>query len=175
MTKKLSRLLSGQRVVGILTCFAALAQVGMAQTGTALAGHAQPGPVTGLVPDHATTSVENIDRVAEWYERVLGFKVANRFDTDPGFILEQLSIPGYRIDLVKFKGSARPAPPDPVFRQQGWVHVVFNVEDLPAALKQLQALNVTLSSNKDTNGNLSRIVLHDPEGNEVEVVRRKQP
>ena len=168
MTEKLSKMLSAQLVAGILVCCTALAHTGVAQT-----GNTQPGPLTGLAPDHATISVENVDRVAEWYEKILGFKVANRFDTDPGFLLEQLSIPGYRIDLAKYKGSARPAAPNPVFMQQGWVHVVFNVQDLPAALKQLQALNVTLTSNKDQDGALSRIVMHDPEGNEVELVRRK--
>jgi catechol 2,3-dioxygenase-like lactoylglutathione lyase family enzyme len=168
MATKRSNILSRQFVAGIIVCGAALTQTGLAQTGSA-----QPGPLTGLAPDHATISVENVDRVAGWYERILGFKIANRFDTDPGFLLEQLSIPGYRIDLVKYKGSTRPAQTNPVFLQQGWVHVVFNSQDLPAALKQLQALNVTLTSNKDPDGALTRIVLHDPEGNEVEVVRRK--
>jgi len=104
-------MLSLQSVAAIFICGVALSQTGTGQT-----GNTQPGPLTGLAPDHATISVENIDRVAEWYERVLGFKVANRFDTNPDFILEQLSIPGYRIDLAKSKGSARPAAPNPVFQ-----------------------------------------------------------
>ena len=168
MVKKLSKILSLRFVSQILFCGVALSQTGMTQ-----AAKTQPAPLTGLEPDHATISVENIDRVADWYEKILGFKVANRFDTNPDFLLEQLSIPGYRIDLVKCKGSARPAQPNPVFLQQGWVHVVFNTQDLPSALKQLQALNVKLTSNQDADGMLTRLVLHDPEGNEVEVVRRK--
>lgn len=31
-------------------------------------------PVSGLIVDHATLSVESIPVEAEWYERVLGFK-----------------------------------------------------------------------------------------------------
>lgn len=168
MAKKPSVLSPVQFAAGIFMFWAALAQTGIAQ-----GGNTPTPPLTGLVPDHATISVENLDRVAEWYERVLGFKVVHRFDTDPGFVLEQLNIPGYRIDLVKYKGSARPAPVDPVFLQQGWVHVVFNVQDLSAALKQLQDLNVNLTANKDSDGMPTRLVLHDPEGNEVEVVKRK--
>lgn len=168
MVKELSRISSVPFVAIIVFCALALSQTGMTQTTIT-----QPAPLTGLAPDHATISVENIDRVAEWYEKILGFKVANRFDTNPDFLLEQLSIPGYRIDLVKCKGSARPAQPNPVFLQQGWIHIVFNTQDLPSALKQLQALNVKLTSNQDADGTLTRLVLHDPEGNEVEVVRRK--
>ena len=168
MVKKGSITLSVRFVAQILFCAVALTQTGMTQ-----ATITQPAPLTGLAPDHATISVENIDRVAEWYEKILGFKIADRFDTNPDFLLEQLSIPGYRIDLVKCKGSARPAQANPVFLQQGWVHVVFNTQDLPSALKQLQALNVKLTSNQDADGTLTRLVLHDPEGNEVEVVRRK--
>jgi len=169
MANRFSRVVSAQFAAGTLFCWAALAQTGMSQTSSNI----EPGPLTGLAPDHATISVENLDRVAEWYGRILGFKVTQRFDTDPGFVLEQMRIPGYRIDLVKYKGSSRPAPVDPVFLQQGWIHVVFNVQDMSAALKQLQALNVKLTANKDANGVPTRIVLHDPEGNEVEVITRK--
>jgi catechol 2,3-dioxygenase-like lactoylglutathione lyase family enzyme len=168
MEMKLSKMLTVQFIAGMLFCGVALSQPGMAQ-----ASDVQPEPLTGLAPDHATISVENLDRVAEWYERVLGFKVANRFDTNPDFVLEQLSIPGYRIDLAKYKGSVRPAPANPIYLQQGWVHVVFNVQDLSAALKVLQALDVNLTADKDPKGVPTRLVMHDPEGNEVEVVTRK--
>jgi len=136
--------------------------------GAAQAGNTQPAPLTGLVPHHVTISVENLDRVAEWYERVLGFKLTHRSDTNPDFIVANLNIPGYRIDLVKFKGSVRPAPVDPRYLQQGWIHVAFSVPDLPAAFKQLQALNTDVTADKDANGVPTRVILHDPEGNEVE-------
>ena len=157
----------------LLIGFGLSSGVTLSQSATTEAGNTQPGPLTGLVPDHATISVENVERVADWYERILGFKVTHRLNNDPGFVLEQLSIPGYRIDLVEYKGSVRPASVDPVFLRQGWIHVVFNVPDLSAALKQLQALNLALTVNKDANGLPTRLVLHDPESNEVEVVRRK--
>lgn len=148
---------------GMLFCWLALSLPSVAQ-----ASNAQPAPLTGLVPHHVTISVENLDREAEWYERVLGFKLTHRYDTNPDFIVANLNIPGYRIDLVKFKGSVRPAPVDPRYLQQGWIHVAFSVPDLPAAFKQLQALNTDVTADKDANGVPTRVILHDPEGNEVE-------
>jgi catechol 2,3-dioxygenase-like lactoylglutathione lyase family enzyme len=166
MTRKPSRTSTVRFVagVGVVLCGVALSQPGRARA---------ENPLTGLAPDHATISVENLDRTAEWYQRVLGFKVARRFDTNPDFLLEQLSIPGYRIDLVKYKGSVRPTSVNPLYLQQGWVHVVFNVQDLPAAFKELQALNINAAADKDTNGVPTRLVMHDPEGNEIELVKRK--
>jgi catechol 2,3-dioxygenase-like lactoylglutathione lyase family enzyme len=160
--------MSTLRLLGLL-CGAVLGQTCWSQP-----VDPQPQPLSGLVPDHATISVEDLDRVAEWYQRVLGFKVANRFDNNPDLILEQLTIPGYRIDLAKYKGSKRPAPVDPLYLQQGWIHVVFNVQDVPAAWKVLQTLNANVTvGSKDEKGVPTRLILHDPEGNEVEVVARK--
>ena len=134
-------------------------------------GTAQPGPVTGLVPDHATLSVENVEREAEWFERVLGFKPLSKSNANPDFINWHLVIPGYRIDLIKFKGSKRPAPQESPYLQQGWTHVVFHVEDVAAALKTLQALKVDVAVSKDNQGTPIQLRIHDPEGNEIEIRR----
>jgi catechol 2,3-dioxygenase-like lactoylglutathione lyase family enzyme len=169
MPKMPSKVLAVQSLARLLFCGVVLSQPCLSQS-----ANPQPAPLSGLAPDHATISVENLDRVAGWYQRVLGFKVANRFDNNPDLILEQLSIPGYRIDLAKYKGSVRPAPVDPLYLQQGWIHVVFNVQDVPEAFKVLQALkaNVIVGS-KDDKGIPTRLILHDPEGNEIEVVTRR--
>lgn len=130
-----------------------------------------PGPVTGLAPDHATLSVANIEREAEWYERVLGFKPFSKSDANPDFRNWHLVIPGYRIDLVQFKGSSRPPHQESPYLQQGWTHVVFHVEDVSLALRQLQALNVDVSVSRDNNGVPIQLRIRDPEGNEVEIRR----
>ena len=154
----------------------------------------QPPPVTGLVPDHAAASVADIEKEAEWYERVLGFKILNKYKErvlaakkpdDPDFINWHLVIPGYRIDLVQYKGSKRPPPVDPVYLQQGWVHVVFHVDDVPAALKQLQALQVKVDvtylcdhnvrqAKPCENGVPIQLYFYDPEGNQLEIRRNVQ-
>jgi catechol-2,3-dioxygenase len=139
------------------------------------ANGSEASPITGLVPDHATLSVENIDVEASWYERVLGFKVLRKMDSNPDFINQQMAIPGYRIDLIKYKGSKRPAPVRPLYQQQGWIHVVFHVDSVATALNQLQALHVQPKSiGKDDQGNPISILLRDPENNEIEVRRNQQ-
>jgi catechol 2,3-dioxygenase-like lactoylglutathione lyase family enzyme len=154
----------------------------------------QPPPVTGLVPDHAALSVADIRREAEWYERVLGFKLLNKYTEhvtasmapdNPDFINWHLEIPGYRIDLIQYKGSKRPPPVDPVYLQQGWVHVVFHVEDVAAALKTLQALQVKVDvtylcdhnvrqAKPCENGVPIQMYFYDPEGNQLEIRRNVQ-
>jgi catechol 2,3-dioxygenase-like lactoylglutathione lyase family enzyme len=155
---------------------------------------AQPPPVTGLVPDHAAISVADINREAEWYERVLGFKILNKYTEhvthstvpeNPDFMNWHLAIPGYRIDLVQYKGSKRPPPVDPVYLQQGWVHVVFHVDDVAAALKTLLALQVKVDvtylcdhnvrqATPCENGVPIQLYFFDPEGNQLEIRRNVQ-
>jgi catechol 2,3-dioxygenase-like lactoylglutathione lyase family enzyme len=162
--KKLMKLMRRSVVAAALFCGTAFSQ----QTP---AGGAQPGPVTGLVPDHATISVENLEKEAEWYGRVLGFTIYSKSDTNPDFRNWHLIIPGYRIDMVKYKGSKRPPRVDPLYLQQGWTHVVFHVEDVAAALKTLQALQVDVKVNKDAGGIPIQLLIEDPEGNQIEIRR----
>ena len=175
-------------IPGALLCAVAVAQ-------ESAPGKAQPPPVTGLVPDHAAASVENIRVEAEWYERVLGFKLLNKYDervvgsskepSNPKFINWHLAIPGYRIDLIQYRGSTRPAQVNPVYLHQGWVHVVFHVENVAVALKRLQALDVKVDvtylcdhnvrqAKPCGNGVPIQIYFYDPEGNQLEIRRNKQ-
>lgn len=163
-----------RRIAGShFVCSALFCGLVLSQQATAAAQETQVPPVTGLVPDHATLSVENLDLEAAWYERVLGFKVFRKMDSDPGFINQQMAIPGYRIDLIQYKGSKRPAPVDPLYLQQGWIHVVFHVDDISATWKQLQALHVEPKVGKDDKGNLIQLRLRDPENNEIEIVTNR--
>ena len=164
MVNRVKKSLWLQVIAAIFFSAAALSQMPTSDS-------AQAPPVTGLVPDHAPLSVESIEREAEWYQRVLGFKVFSKSDSDPGFRSWHLVIPGYRIDLIKYKGSKRPPAVDPIYLQQGWIHVVFHVEDVAAAWKALQALHVDAKVNKDDKGNPIQLLLEDPEGNQVEIRR----
>lgn len=78
-------------------------------------------------------------------------------------------MPGFRIDLIKYMGSTRPTPVDLVYLRQGWIHVVFRVQDLTKALAELQALHVNPDIQRDNDGKPIQIILHDPEGNEVRI------
>lgn len=155
-------------VVAILVCWVALGQPGAAQ-----AGSAQPAAVAGLAADHVSISVENLERLSEWYQSVLGFKLAMQSEANPDFRVRQLTIPGYRIDLIKFKGSKRPEAASPRYADQGFVHIAFNVPDLSDTLKQLQAWKADVAEEKDAKGLLHHLLVHDPEGNEMEIFSRK--
>jgi len=166
MTKQLAMFFRAPALAALLCC-------GMAhsQQPAAAVSNAQPGPVTGLIPDHATLSVANLDQEIAFYERVLGFKVWRKIDTDPNNIGVQMRLPNYRIDMFQYKGSKRPAPVNPLYLQQGWIHVVFHVEDVAKAKEQMEALHVPFTEAHDNNGVLIRLTFHDPEGNELEIGR----
>ena len=168
MKTSVTRRLAVQVTAGILFCGAVLSQPVAAQ-----GSHSQPAALTGLMAQHVTLSVENLDRETEWYVNVLGFKATPRVDTNPAFLVQHVYIPGYRIDLIQFKGSTRPASVDPIYLRQGWIHVAFSVPNLSVALKQLQALHTDVTvGTKDAEGLPTRLVLHDPEGNEFELFNR---
>ena len=154
-------------IVAIPLCWLTLDRRSAAQS-------APPAPLTGLLPHHVTISVENLDREVDWYVRVLGFKAEPRNGNDPDFRNQHVIIPGYRIDLIQFKGSSRPVPANPLYLRQGWIHIAFSVSDLSAALKELQALNTDVrADNKDAKGVPTRLVVHDPESNEIELFSRE--
>jgi catechol-2,3-dioxygenase len=169
MSKKLSRMSAVQFVAGSLICWAALAQSSAAQ-----ARDTKATALTGLAPQHITISVESLNRESEWYVDVLGFKAEPSSGGNPDFLIQHLTIPGYRIDLIKYKGSTRPAPVNPLYLRQGWIHIAFSVPDLATAFKELQALNTDVKAdNKNAKGEPTRLVLHDPEGNEIELFGRE--
>jgi catechol 2,3-dioxygenase-like lactoylglutathione lyase family enzyme len=146
---------------------------------------AQPPPVAGIVPDHDAFSVADISRDAAWYERVLGFKVVAKHGSSPDFRNWRLQIHGYSINLVQAKGSKRPPPVDPIYLRQGWIHLVFRVRDVAAALKELQALHVKVNvtylcghnihaTKPCSNGVPLQLHFDDPEGNRLEIGRDTQ-
>jgi|GEM_PF-1880836 len=126
-----------------------------------------PNPLR-LAPDHATASVANLDSECAWYERVLGFQELSR-GGQADFQVRHLGIPGYRIDLVWQKGSSRQRLLSGAL-VQGWFHVVFKTDALDAAYQRLMTLGTDATANRSDQGALARLIVHDPEGNELEIV-----
>jgi catechol 2,3-dioxygenase-like lactoylglutathione lyase family enzyme len=120
-----------------------------------------------LSPHHATISVANLNIESQWYAKVLGFEKSNCYD-GAGSKGCWMIIPGYRIDLIQQKGSSREdARQGPM--HQGWLHVVFQTPMLEEALNRLQSAGTDVQVFKYPDGRLQRLVVHDPEGNEVEL------
>jgi catechol 2,3-dioxygenase-like lactoylglutathione lyase family enzyme len=124
-----------------------------------------------LSPHHATAEVADIDKETNWYESVLGFKEIQRFKTGPDYELRQMGIPGYRIDLLWQRGSVRPSAGKSV-PNQGWLHVVFKSPIIDAVYKVLvdKGTDVKAFRNAQPSTAITRLTLHDPEGNEVEIL-----
>jgi catechol 2,3-dioxygenase-like lactoylglutathione lyase family enzyme len=141
---------------------AALAMTGFAST----ALRAEPNPLK-LTPHHATISVADLDTESQWYASVLGFEKSNPFDNSDSRGCWMV-IPGYRVDLIQQKGSSRKDTRLGLLRQ-GWLHVVFQTPMIDEALKRLQAAGADVKAFRSDDDHLQRLILHDPEGNEVEL------
>jgi catechol 2,3-dioxygenase-like lactoylglutathione lyase family enzyme len=128
--------------------------------------HAESNPLK-LTPHHATISVADLDKESQWYASVLGFEKSNPFDS-PDARGCWMVIPGYRVDLIQHKGSSRKDTQIGVLRQ-GWLHVVFRTPMIEEALKRLEAAGADVKAFKSDDEHLQRLILHDPEGNEVEL------
>jgi catechol 2,3-dioxygenase-like lactoylglutathione lyase family enzyme len=121
-----------------------------------------------LRPDHVTASVADLDTEESWYERVLGFHEDVRHNRGPDFEVRHLSLGTYHIDLAWQKGSVRQKEVD--YFRQGWMHVVFNTPVIDAAYRRLMKFGTDVRAERNAKGLIWRIFVHDPEGNQIEIV-----
>src|ERR1041384_7672612 len=134
------------------------------------AGAAQPANPLELKPHHATAAVADLDRAVRWYQQMLGFRVLDRGDRPNGTRFADLELSGFGIGLVQNPGSL---PADAA--RSGWIHIVFSVPDPAAAYATLK----TRGANVSVRGNavptrITTFLLHNSEGNEIEVVAEAQ-
>ena len=134
-----------------------------------IAQSSQSNPLK-LSPHHATASVADLAKEAAWYERVLGFQRSKLLGDNADFQMYQMTMQGYRIDLVQQKGSSRQHKAQAAFAQ-GWLHVVFKTPDIDAAYKSLVAQATDVKAFRNEHSAITRVTFHDPEGNELEIVR----
>jgi catechol 2,3-dioxygenase-like lactoylglutathione lyase family enzyme len=126
-----------------------------------------PNPLH-LVADHATASVADLQKEERWYIDVLGFREVNHIHPRADFEACRVSIPGFSIDLVVQKGSRR-SDKGVGNLEQGWLHVVFKTSAIDRSYSALTAAHTDVKAERDAHGAVTRIVVRDPEGNELEI------
>jgi catechol 2,3-dioxygenase-like lactoylglutathione lyase family enzyme len=125
----------------------------------------------GLAAHHITASVADIDRAVAWYQDVLGFTLSKRGSRQNGaFQFAELTIPGFGISLVHLKGdNITPSTKSPDRPQ--WVHIAFTVPRPDVAFKLLRARGAdAYTRDLVSNAPLTSFLLHDSEGNEIEII-----
>jgi len=136
-----------------------------------------------LQPHHMTISVADLRPERDWYIEKLGFTPApmgpppgsKQMPPPPDPNMQGatlLTIPGYRLDLIQYAGSHRATTPSPPYLAQGWVHIAFSVSNLDTAFSFLRAAGTDVKANRDQSGVIQGLLLHDPEGNEIELFSR---
>lgn len=127
-------------------------------------------------PRTVTMVVADLEKEAEWYETVLGFRDTKKFGTgapNPNATerVKRLEFVGFRIDMVWHKGSTRPAMKAYSNELEGYNHISFETTDMDDDYKWLTAHGVTdIDTMRDKKTNALRIMrFHDPEGNEIHI------
>ena len=134
---------------------------------------AQPAQVAsanplGVVLDHVTIGVADMDKEIEWYRRVLGLQPGEMLHT-ARFDAQKMTAPGVRIDLIHQPGSTRPSPLMG-FDKQGWLHVALTTHDPEAVARRLMELGVEAQVSRNKAGKVTVVTLNDPEGNNIEIL-----
>lgn len=122
-----------------------------------------------LKAHHASLSVDDLDRAQAFYQDILGFKPGNVRKADNGET-RQLVIPGFAINLTKRIGSMR-HPRAEGSLEQGWIHIVLETPILDEVRARLDEQSVPNRPALNADGELSRLLVFDPEGNQIELIR----
>jgi len=129
----------------------------------------QPPPLNPLELSihHVAISVANVNVESAWYAKVLGLdKVFCSTSSDRSECW--MWIPGFRIDLIQQKGSTRI---DRRFgpMRQGWLHLSLQTPIIREALDRLRSDDVHVQVFRYKNGHIMRLLMEDPEGNQIEL------
>lgn len=116
---------------------------------------------------HVTMGVASIARERTFYHDVLGFQIGP-FNKRPNYDHQQMLIPGFRIDMIEYKGSIRPAPTMGTDKQ-GWLHVALTIPNAASVYEQLKAAGVSVVTGRMDSGRIVSVFVTDPEGNRLEL------
>ena len=118
---------------------------------------------------HTRYRVNDLERTVKFYRNVLGLEEAGRHKSPRGSELVFMKAPGSEelIELTYYPASG------PVQVQPDLTHLAFQVDDLEAFARELEAKGVKLSDGptKSSSGGIFAFV-DAPEGYEIELIQR---
>jgi glyoxylase I family protein len=121
--------------------------------------------LTGI--DHPAIAVQDVDKMADWYCDVLGYKKHFRHEK-PIWILRAPD--NSLLEVMPFDDTPRP---ERTILTPGWSHLALRVNDIKRAIAHLDTHNVTwISDEVDAVGGGRVRTFSDPEGNMWQVVER---
>jgi glyoxylase I family protein len=136
-------------------------------------------------PSHFALCVTDLERSLRFYCDGLGFEPAERYDLDDGtapllevegpidLVAQFVRRDGMAIELLHYSSPGTHGRPSATRNQLGFTHLSFDVEDLEAATKHLEACGGRRipSAHLVSPGSEIRF-LEDPDGNRVELMQR---
>jgi catechol 2,3-dioxygenase len=123
-------------------------------------------PLSGMRIGHVHLKVSDLQRAIDFYTRVLGFEVTQRYGSEVAF----LSSDGYHHHIGLNTWESLGAPPAPV-RSTGLYHLAILYADratLAEALRRVLRSGIPLEGAAD-HGVSEAVYLRDPDGNGVEL------
>jgi lactoylglutathione lyase len=118
---------------------------------------------------HTRMRVDDLERTVKFYTEILGLEVADRRESPRGSKLVFLRTPNSEelLEITYYPASG------PVKVQPDLMHLAFEVEDLVAFGKTLEAKGIKFSDGPTTSGTGSIFAFIDaPEGYEIELIQR---
>jgi glyoxylase I family protein len=121
--------------------------------------------LTGV--DHPAIAVQEVDKMADWYCEVLGYKKYYRHEK-PVWML--LAPDNTLLEIMPIDGTPRP---ERTTWTPGWSHLALRVKNIVQAIAYLDAHNITWTSElTEAIGGGHVRAFNDPEGNMLQVVER---
>jgi methylmalonyl-CoA/ethylmalonyl-CoA epimerase len=127
---------------------------------------------------HVGISVPDAEKSAAWYHRMLGFEVVARMDQSAGMSVVHIKRGNCYIELFQVEG-ARPLPdyrrdPSADLRVHGIAHFAFQVSDVVAAAKELQAKGAEIALGPVDAPGVAFAFIRDNSGNCFELIQYKK-
>jgi catechol 2,3-dioxygenase-like lactoylglutathione lyase family enzyme len=127
---------------------------------------------------HVGISVPDAEKSAAWYQRMLGFEVVARMNQGAGMSVLHIKRGNCYIELFQVAG-AKSLPdyrrdPSADLRVHGIAHFAFQVSDVAAAVRELQAKGAEIAMGPVDTPGVAFAFIRDNSGNCFELIQYKK-